>query len=353
MYERAIPQVFKLLQKSRGKRRANVTTEAPHMQNYHATLAAWHRPRPANDNQPITVDSFASLAERRAFVQREQRKPDPVLALPTLERLGRVAPDLVPLWRFWRDLQSAPAPTIYAAPEIVADPAIAGTLRPERGVEAEAEPVNTGFSEGGEQDLEVRPTVAEIERAMEGAGRVAVVCAVLNGVRSDVRQVHRPCERGPNTRIGDLVFRNGRLVRWGTTARGVALKPVERLRASKGSRQKPPARDLRWLVQTDAPIVKNASFMAGIVHSTGRSGAPIECFAEQEVERRAADQGLRATLGAHAAILDLAIGDATAREIGESRGYRGKHAERRGIFLVNEAFAALRALVGAEVGKAA
>jgi len=324
-----------------------------HHHDYRTALAAWQQPRPANDNQPISADSFADLAARRAFVHREQRKPDPVLALPTLERFGRVAPDLVPLWCFWRDLQSAPAPTIYAAPEIVADHAIAGTLRPERGIEAEAEPVNSGFSEGGEQDLECRPTIAEIERAMEGAGRVAVVCSVRNGQRSDVRHVQRPCERGPNARIGDLVFRNGVMVRWGRTARGVALKPIERLRAPKGNRQKPPARDLRWLVRTDAPFAKGAAFLAGEVHSTGRSGAPIECFAEQGVERRAADESLRVALGAHAAILDLTIGDATAREIGESRGYRGKHAERRGIFLINEAFAALRALVGAHAAQAA
>lgn len=65
---------------------------------------------------------------------------------------------------------------------------------------------------------------------------------------------------------------------------------------------------------------------------TGRSGAPVECFAEAEQSRKAEEGGLRQALGAHAEILDLAIGDATAREIGESRGYSGKHAERRGIF---------------------
>jgi hypothetical protein len=271
------------------------------------------------------------------------------LALPTLERLGRVAPDLVPLWQLWRDLQSAPAPTIYAAPEIVVDQAIAGTLRPERGIEAEAEPINSGFSEGGEQDLECRPTIAEIERAMEGAGRVAVVCTVRNGQRSDVQRIERLCGRGPNARIGDLVFRNGVMVRWGTTARGAALKPIERLRAPKGHRQRPPARDLRRLVRTDAPFAKGAAFLAGEVHSTGRSGAPIECFAEAAQARKAEDASLRAALGAHAEILDLAIGDATAREIGERRGYHDKHAERRGIFLINEAFAALRALVGESI----
>lgn len=184
---------------------------------------------------------------------------------------------------------------------------------------------------------------------MEGAGRVSVVCMVLNGVRSDVRQVRRPCERGSHARIGDLVFRNGVMVEWGKTKRGVPLAPVERLRASKGSRKPQPKRNLRWLVRTNAPIAKNAGFMAGIAASTGRSGAPLECFAEAEQARKAEDSNLRAALGAHAKILDMAIGDATAREIGERRGYHGKHAERRGIFLVNEAFAALRALVGENI----
>ncbi|MBN8977220.1 MAG: hypothetical protein J0I08_12135 [Rhizobiales bacterium] len=317
--------------------------------DYRTTLSAWQPRQPANDNAPISAEDFASLAARRAFIQREQSTPDPVLALPTLERLGRVAPDVVALWKFWRDLQSAPAPDVYAEPEIVHDHAIAGSLRPERGLMAEAEPINSGFSEGGEQDLECRPTVAEIERAMEGAGRVSVVCMVIRGVRSDVRQVRRPCERGANARIGDLVFRNGVMVQWGETARGVPLAPVERLRASKGSRNPKPVRDLRWLVQTDAPIAKNAGFLAGVTASTGRSGAPIECFAEAEQARKAEEQGLRQALGARAEILDLAITDATAREIGERRGYRGKHAERRGIFLVNEAFAALRALVGENI----
>jgi hypothetical protein len=242
---------------------------------------------------------------------------------------------------------------VYNAPEIVRDLATTGALRPENGLEEGAEPVNSGFSEGGEQDLEVRPTIAEIERAMEGAGRVSVVCTVCNGQRSAVRQVRRPCERGPNARIGDLVFHNGAMVQWGTTERGVPLAPMECLRASKGSRKKPQARDLRWLVRTDAPIARNAGFMAGATASTGRSGAPLECFAESEMDRKAEDQSLRAALGAHAEILDLAITDATAREVGERRGYRGKHAERRGIFLINEAFAALRALVGEPIKRAA
>jgi hypothetical protein len=98
--------------------------------NYHEALAAW-QPQPANDNGLITADSFTSLAERRAYVQRTQRKPEPVLSLPTLERLGRTSPDTVRLWQYWRDLQSAPAPDVYAEPEIIVDDG--------------EEPPNTGF----------------------------------------------------------------------------------------------------------------------------------------------------------------------------------------------------------------
>lgn len=139
--------------------------------SFQEALSTRHHTTPANDNAPISADSFTDLAARRAFIQRIQRKPDPVLALPTLERLGRVAPDVVPLWRYWRDLQAAPAPDVYAEPEIVVD-------------EGE-EPANTGFSEGGEQDLEIRPSIDEIERAMDGAGRVSVVCMVYNGKRGE------------------------------------------------------------------------------------------------------------------------------------------------------------------------
>lgn len=305
--------------------------------------------RPANDNGPLAADSFTSLAERRAFIQRPQSHPAPVLNLPTLERLGRLSLDVVPLWRFWRDLQASPAPDIYTKPEVAFDHAIAGELRPENGIEADAEPVNSGFSEGGEQDLEIRPTIDEIERAMEGAGRVAVVCTVCNGQRSNIRQIYRPCERGSNARIGDLVFRNGTLVQWGRTKRGVALAPVERLRASKGSRKPRAARDFRFLVQTNAPFARKVDFLAGDTHSTGISGAPLECFAEAQQARKAEVQSLRDALGQHADILDMAISDATAREIGESRGYHGKYAERRGIFLINDAFAALRVLVGENI----
>jgi hypothetical protein len=309
-----------------------------HHHSFHDALSAWQEPRPANDNAQITAASFTDLAARRAFVQRERGNPDPVLNLPSLERLGRTSPDVGRLWKYWRDLQTAPAPDVFALPEIVVDDG--------------EEPPNTGFSET-ELDLEIRPRVEELQRAWESAParRVSVVCTVHSGQRFDVQPVIDPVvyREGNTRRIGDLVFRNGKLVQYGRTERGVALKPIERLGEPKGSRKPPPTRDFRFLVRTNAPFARKVDFLAGDIHSTGRSGAPLECFAEAEQARKAEEQGLRQMLGAHADILDPAISDATAREIGESRGYHGKHAERRGIFMVNEAFAALRALVGENI----
>ncbi len=97
-----------------------------------------------------------------------------MLNLPQLERLGRAAPDVVPLWRYWRDLQCAPAADLVEK-EIQTD---------------EGEEVNSGYS-SAEQDLEIRPTIAELERAMEGAGRVSVCCTVRNGIRETKPDVAR------------------------------------------------------------------------------------------------------------------------------------------------------------------
>ncbi len=58
-----------------------------------------------------------------------------------------------------------------------------------------------------------------------------------------------------------------------------------------------------------------------------------------------AEEGqLRQGLGAHAEVLGLAIDASTAGKIGERRDFEGKHAERRGVFLISEALASLHGL---------
>jgi Phage capsid family len=208
------------------------------------------------------------------------------LNLPSLERLGRASPDAVHLWKFWRDLQCVPTADVFVEPEIIVD-------------EGEM-PANTGFSDA-ELDLEIRPSCTELRRAWDSAParRVSVHCTVRSGERTNVLSVIDPViyRNGDTVRIGPLTFRHGLLSRWGVTPRGVPLRPVERLRAEKGSRKPPPVRDARHLVRTDAPIAKGAEFWAGTVHSTGKSGAPMECFAEREQTRKAEDGQLRRALG--------------------------------------------------------
>ncbi|MGY4371098.1 hypothetical protein ACVW1A_007163 [Bradyrhizobium sp. LB1.3] len=138
-----------------------------------------------------------------------------------------------------------------------------------------------------------------------------------NGQRSDIRREERPCT---TSRIGDLVFRKDRLVRYGFTKRGVALEPIERLGAAKGSRKPPPARDSHFLVSGNAAMARKVDFLAGMPPWTGRVGAPLECFATAHQDRKAGHTTLRQALGAHAEILDMASGDAAAREIGETSG---------------------------------
>jgi hypothetical protein len=129
-------------------------------------------------------------------------------------------------------------------------------------------------------------------------------------------------------------------VRWGSKSRGAPLEPVERLWAEKGSREKPPECDLRWLVHTDAPR-KERWLPRGASHSTGWCAS---CLAEAEQARKAEEGQLRQGLGAHAEVLGLAIDASTAGKIGERRDFVGKHAERRGVFLISEALASLHGL---------
>lgn len=62
---------------------------------------------------------------------------------------------------------------------------------------------------------------------------------------------------------------------------------------------------------------------------------------EAELVRASEEKLLRELLGKHADVLDMAVGDNTARHVGEYYGYTGKTAERRGILLIDEAIAEL------------
>jgi hypothetical protein len=82
-----------------------------------------------------------------------------------------------------------------------------------------------------------------------------------------------------------------------------------------------------------------AKFLGGVVGSTGNSkpGANASYDAYCAIDR------MRDAIGPHHAdVLEMAITDASAREIGEGFGYRNQYAERKGVALVDAAISAAR-----------
>jgi hypothetical protein len=225
---------------------------------------------------------------------------------------------------------------------------------------------------------------------------------------------------GEDTQIGDLLFRDGRLIEWGRTSKGAALRPVERPRGPKGGTS--PTRSdaaiwaylkLRGAVESpltakpyrkplsgepaigdfyaplprEAPSPKDRHGRYGVeegramLKKFGVDGSvpfdllprpAIRCpdglvsgpqwaggvkrpkptgeisaaagrepdFARQ-VEVLDYVDHLRHHLGRHALVLDMAITDATAKEIGVAMGQAPAYAEKRGPSLIDAAIDAL------------
>jgi hypothetical protein len=224
---------------------------------------------------------------------------------------------------------------------------------------------------------------------------------------------------GEDTELGDLLFRDGELVVWGHTAKGKALRPVERPGGPKGGssaerttsaiwsylrlkgavsplaavsylrplsgeraivdmydplpREEPSKKDkvgrfgveearavLRALgVDGATPferlpvnatrcpdgIVSGPQWIGGIKKPKPlgeiSSAAGREPEAMRHVESFNFVEYLRHHLRRHAKVLDLAIGDATAKEIGVAMGQGPAYAEKRGSALIDAAIDAL------------
>lgn len=235
----------------------------------------------ANDN---AIPDIPALRREYLRTRASQPDPAPVLACPTLERLKRNDAEAAQALFHWRDL-TTPQPPVAANDN---DPAVA-----EFALDAH---------------IEVRPSIEELQRAWEG---------------------HELERVDGQTRLGCLVFSSGKLVQYGRTARGKPLRPREDVRRPKGSR---------------LPVDDTGGRLAGLCRSSGlaRQGDVGEYAAEAEFVRRDLERRFRSVLGAHADVLDEACTDATARQIGEARGFDGKTAERHGIRLIDQAIAAFR-----------
>ena len=239
-----------------------------------------------------------------------------------MERLGRIAPDVVLLWQYWRDVTIAAAGDVFALPEFATDYSTAGELKPENGLVDEGdEPANPGFSVT-ERDLEIRPTVDELQRAWESAParQVSVHCVVRGGKRFDVQPVIDPVVtmKGAMAYIGPLAFRNGEMVRWGTFGRGWS-----------GAGGTPPRAQGQ---PAEAAVARSAPPRADRRADREGCGLPRGCVPFDGQEWCAIRVLCRSCSGSKVRL-----------------GFQGKHAERRDIFLINEAFAALRALVGENI----
>ena len=244
------------------------------------------------------------------------------MAWPTLERLSRLA-------------SPSAAAALYRYAEL---------MRP-----SHMTPANDNDPDGDEMDAEFRhefrPTISEMMRAATTGSRTFVRFEKRGAtwekdrhiVESQAAQL-KIC--GSDIRLGDLIFRSGKLVRWGETDNGRELKPIERQRMPRGTaRQARTESAIRFLVRTDAPIAKGAYWFGGRKGKKGITTRPDvgDHDAAVELARNQRRAAVRLVLGDKVWVLDAAITDSTAREIGQILGYTGKTAERRGIAAINDA----------------
>ncbi|MFB2553706.1 hypothetical protein [Ensifer soli] len=279
-----------------------------------------------SDAVPLRADNFSDLAERRAWLATLPTKTKPVLAWPTAERLARLdSPTAAQaLYRYAALMEPMRFPVANDN-----DPDVAAPV--------------------GDLDMvhETRPGVEEMMRAAEDGTRCAVVSTKVEGrwqVVSRRTAAIGLTEEG--FRLGGLLFREGRLVSYGSTAKGATKTPAERTRQPKGRKQGPRSEaSIRYLLPANdnAPIADGSGWLGGVTRPRGNTSRPdIDSVTADEMHRARRREAIRTALGADVAVLDLAITDATAREIGEALGYTGKTAERQGIARINAAIAKLQ-----------
>ena len=342
------------------------------------------------------------LPAPRAITPANDNKPAPnVLAWPTLERLAyRGDERRVHALRHWRDVNFPSAVEPSEQESSGNDVEARAEIRPSE----------------GELLAAIGWTVTDREKWPD-TGRMANVYQKVDVVPHTSRNRNG----GSDTKLGNLLFRDGKLIQWGQTAKGRPLKPVERPGGPKGGvsaertataiwsylalegavsplradgyckplsgepavacsidplpREEPNGKDKagrfgvaegRAILQAlgvdgsvpfdrlpasasrcqDALVL--GSWVGGIKKpkplgeiSASAGGEPATL---REVEGQMFEDYLRRHLGKHARVLDLAIGDATAKDIGVAMGQGPAYAEKRGPALIDAAIDALIAL---------
>lgn len=271
----------------------------------------------ANGNTPGHADEFTDLAARRAWLAARPHKTRPVLVWPTLERLARQKKPFAGLLVRYRDLMAPP--TFVAAND----------------------------NNAPETDVDVRSEIRPSENELMVAAAADLIVKFSSAAEANngwsIRAVceYPVCFRGERATIGKLVFDRGALTSWGATKKGRTLRPVDRTRQPKGSKPPPRTRSsVRFLLRSDAPIAEGAGFLGGVTRPRGDTRQPDlgDFEAEIEFQRNASTNALGLAIGStNQLVLDMAITDASAREIGEALGYCGKRAERQGMRAIDAA----------------
>ncbi|WP_153318619.1 hypothetical protein [Sinorhizobium meliloti] len=279
---------------------------------------------------------------------------------------------------------------------------------------------------GPETTIEVRPSEAELLAAVGwkviDRERWHFTNETVNVYeRKDSAPTHHKNKNGgEDTQIGNLLFRDGRLIEWGKTGKGSSLRPVERPRGAKGGsksarsdsaiwsylmmpgavaspltakpyskplsgepaigdfypplpREEPSAKDKHGrfgveegramlkefgvdgsipferlpLPATRCPdgLVSGPQWVGGVKKPKPLGEISAAAGREPEFVRQVEVldyvDHLRHHLGRHALVLDMAITDATAKEIGVAMGQAPAYAEKRGPSLIDAAIDAL------------
>lgn len=283
--------------------------------------------------------------------------------------------------------------------------------------------------ESEELEMEIRPSEAELLGAIgwqvigkerwEHTGKVVNIYSTTDATPVSKRNRLG----GTDTEIGDLVFRDGSLIRWGKTKKGAALRPVDRPRGVKGGalpgrteaaiwsyiklpaagaspmaakpyrtpmsdecvigdfysplpREEPSSKDrygrfgvaearavlLEFGVDGSVPfdrlpvpatmcpdaIVAGPQWVGGVKKPKPLGEISQAAGGEPEVVRRIETLDwithLRRLLGEHAKVLDMAITNATAKEIGSAMDKAPAYAEKAGPILIDAAIDALIAI---------
>lgn len=278
----------------------------------------------ANENKPRRASDFASLAERRAWIAACPRDAKPVLAWPTLERLARQNKRLAAVLVRYRDLVE---PEKYTA-------------------------VNDNADQDPDAIREVRPSLNEVAAAANADLVVTFPTREAANAGWSIRMVdgNLVCFQGDFTHLGSMTFVRGALVSYdrfvGKDDKPRALRPRERWRHPKGVKGKPrTSAAVRFLLPDETAVAKGAIFLAGAVGTKGNVASAAMGVTGEGADRVPRRKAVHDLLGSDLWLLDRALTDASAAEIGCEMGLQGKRAERGAIRAINAVLEKIEKLV--------